>query len=152
MKVTTIYMPDSLRVLREPIAFHKYSMIKTLLVICYITLGEVNEIAQPSILAFPAPSLSLTARNTTRVHSLEANAPATSGNLLSFSTRPRSLPNQLLQHLHQKREGNGDPCKKGKTYNSCHSLVVTDPTTTQPVHSLSLGELTGTRVFCVLWS
>ena len=39
-----------------------------------------------------------------------------------------------------------------KTYNSCHSLVVTDPTTTQPVHSLSLGELTGTRVLCVLWS
>ena len=42
--------------------------------------------------------------------------------------------------------------KLAKTYNSRHSLVVTDPTTTQPVHSLSLGELTGTRVFCVLWS
>ena len=41
---------------------------------------------------------------------------------------------------------------KRKTYNNWHSLVVTDPTTTQSVHCLTLRELTGTRTLSVLWS
>jgi hypothetical protein len=34
-----------------------------------------------------------------------------------------------------------------KTYNSRYSLVVTDPTTNQPVASLTKGERTGSRIF-----
>ena len=34
-----------------------------------------------------------------------------------------------------------------KTYNSRYSLVVTDPTTNQPLSSLTRGERTGSRVF-----
>ncbi|OTB19480.1 hypothetical protein K445DRAFT_53455, partial [Daldinia sp. EC12] len=39
-----------------------------------------------------------------------------------------------------------------KTYNTGDSLVVTDPTTSPAVSSLSMGERTGSRVFCFLWS
>ena len=41
--------------------------------------------------------------------------------------------------------------QNSKTYNNRHSLVVTDPTTTRSVRSLTRRELTGTRIFCVLW-
>ncbi|EGO53855.1 hypothetical protein NEUTE1DRAFT_50540 [Neurospora tetrasperma FGSC 2508] len=39
-----------------------------------------------------------------------------------------------------------------KTYNTWDSLVVTDPTTSQAIGSLSMGERTGSRVFYHLWS
>ena len=39
-----------------------------------------------------------------------------------------------------------------KTYNTWDSLVVTDPTTSQAIGSLSMGERTGSRVFHHLWS
>ncbi|EGO58844.1 hypothetical protein NEUTE1DRAFT_38184, partial [Neurospora tetrasperma FGSC 2508] len=39
-----------------------------------------------------------------------------------------------------------------KTYNTWDSLVVTDPTTSQAIGSLSMGERTGSRVFYYLWS
>ena len=39
-----------------------------------------------------------------------------------------------------------------KTYNSGDSLVVTDPTTNQPLTGLSMGERTGSRVFQWVWS
>ena len=42
--------------------------------------------------------------------------------------------------------------KKKKTYNSRYSLVVTDPTTNQPLGSLTRGERTGSRVFYQVWS
>ncbi|EGO59575.1 hypothetical protein NEUTE1DRAFT_39410, partial [Neurospora tetrasperma FGSC 2508] len=38
------------------------------------------------------------------------------------------------------------------TYNTWDSLVVTDPTTSQAIGSLSMGERTGSRVFYHLWS
>ncbi|OTB11048.1 hypothetical protein K445DRAFT_69082, partial [Daldinia sp. EC12] len=41
---------------------------------------------------------------------------------------------------------------KRKTYNTEDSPVVTDPTTSSAVSSLSMGERTGSRVFCFLWS
>ncbi|EGO59497.1 hypothetical protein NEUTE1DRAFT_38482 [Neurospora tetrasperma FGSC 2508] len=41
---------------------------------------------------------------------------------------------------------------KKKTYNTWDSLVVTDPTTSQAIGSLSMGERTGSRVFYHLWS
>ena len=41
----------------------------------------------------------------------------------------------------QKKEG------EAKTYNSRYSLVVTDPTTNQPLTSLTMGERTGSRIF-----
>ena len=46
-----------------------------------------------------------------------------------------------------KNVGNGK-----KTYNSRYSLVVTDPTTNQPLSSLTRGERTGSRVFYWVWS
>ncbi|ORY63258.1 uncharacterized protein BCR38DRAFT_345397 [Pseudomassariella vexata] len=39
-----------------------------------------------------------------------------------------------------------------KTYNTRDSLVVTHPTTNLAVCSLSIGERTGSRVLCNLWS
>ncbi|KAK4098703.1 hypothetical protein N658DRAFT_476671 [Parathielavia hyrcaniae] len=39
-----------------------------------------------------------------------------------------------------------------KTYNTGYSLVVTDPTTSPAVGSLSRGERTGSRVFYRVWS
>ena len=51
--------------------------------------------------------------------------------------------------------GHGRPtgCKKGpKTYNTRDSLVVTDPTTSLALTSLSMGEQTGSRIFQWVWS
>ena len=140
-------MPDSHRDLREPVALYVDPMIKTLLMTSYVTSAEWSEIAQP--VHWPSQPLSQPYDNEspfTRNDSSHQQHPA-----LSFFPTPRakSLPKSIH---HPKCESHPDARKKGKTYNSCHSLVVTDPTTTQPVHSLSLGELTGTRVFCVLWS
>ena len=43
--------------------------------------------------------------------------------------------------------------KRGKiTYNSRYSLVVTDPTTDQPLSGLTMGERTGSRIFHWVWS
>jgi hypothetical protein len=42
--------------------------------------------------------------------------------------------------------------KGSKTYNSWYSLVVTHPTTNQPIMRLSTGERTGSPVFSCLWS
>ncbi|KAF4982324.1 hypothetical protein FZEAL_2023 [Fusarium zealandicum] len=42
--------------------------------------------------------------------------------------------------------------KRPKTYNTGYSLVVTDPTTNPALRSLTLGERTGPRIFCELWS
>jgi hypothetical protein len=42
--------------------------------------------------------------------------------------------------------------KTEKTINSWYSLVVTQPTTNQPAHGLSIAERTGSPVFHVLWS
>ncbi|KAK1570199.1 uncharacterized protein LY79DRAFT_527281, partial [Colletotrichum navitas] len=39
-----------------------------------------------------------------------------------------------------------------KTYNTGHSPVVTDPTTTPALIGLSMGERTGSRVFQWVWS
>ena len=39
-----------------------------------------------------------------------------------------------------------------KTYNTWDSLVVTDPTTSQALTGLSMGERTGSRVFQWVWS
>ncbi|ORY59311.1 uncharacterized protein BCR38DRAFT_351782, partial [Pseudomassariella vexata] len=39
-----------------------------------------------------------------------------------------------------------------KTYNTRDSLVVTHPTTNLAVCSLSMGEQTGSRILCSLWS
>ncbi|AEO54716.1 hypothetical protein MYCTH_43545, partial [Thermothelomyces thermophilus ATCC 42464] len=39
-----------------------------------------------------------------------------------------------------------------KTYNTRHSLVVTDPTTTRALTCLTKGERTGSRVFTWVWS
>jgi hypothetical protein len=39
-----------------------------------------------------------------------------------------------------------------KTYNTGDSLVVTDPTTSPAVPSLTKGERTGSRIFLNLWS
>ncbi|EGO59520.1 hypothetical protein NEUTE1DRAFT_39319 [Neurospora tetrasperma FGSC 2508] len=41
--------------------------------------------------------------------------------------------------------------RKKKTYSTWDSLVVTDPTTSQAISSLSMGERTGSRVFYYLW-
>ncbi|EGZ73651.1 hypothetical protein NEUTE2DRAFT_60889 [Neurospora tetrasperma FGSC 2509] len=41
--------------------------------------------------------------------------------------------------------------KEKKTYSTWDSLVVTDPTTSQAISSLSMGERTGSRVFYYLW-
>ena len=41
---------------------------------------------------------------------------------------------------------------KKKTYNSRYSLVVTDPTTNQPLSGLTMGERTGSRIFHWVWS
>ncbi len=38
------------------------------------------------------------------------------------------------------------------TYNTGHSLVVTDPTTTPAVRGLTKGERTGSRIFHYVWS
>ncbi len=51
-----------------------------------------------------------------------------------------------------KRERNNSKNGKKKTYNSRCSLVVTDPTTNLPINSLSMGEQTGSRILCYLWS
>ena len=67
-----------------------------------------------------------------------------------FQAKPKSLGN--CRH-DEEALSNGDiEGKKSKTYNNRHSLVVTDPTTTRSVHGLTLRELTGTRIFRVLWS
>ena len=50
-----------------------------------------------------------------------------------------------------KKESNNSKNEK-KTYNSRCSLVVTDPTTNLPINSLSMGEQTGSRILCYLWS
>ena len=42
--------------------------------------------------------------------------------------------------------------KTQKTYNSWYSLVVTHPTTNQPISSLCMAERTGCPVFLSLWS
>jgi hypothetical protein len=42
--------------------------------------------------------------------------------------------------------------KKKETYNSRYSLVITDPTTSQPLTSLTRGERTGSRIFWWVWS
>ena len=42
--------------------------------------------------------------------------------------------------------------RKKKTYNSRYSLVVTDPTTNQPLSGLTMGERTGSRIFHWVWS
>ena len=42
--------------------------------------------------------------------------------------------------------------KSKKTYNTRHSLVVTDPTTTRALTGLAIGERTGPGVFSWLWS
>ncbi|KAK1991216.1 hypothetical protein LX36DRAFT_590958, partial [Colletotrichum falcatum] len=41
---------------------------------------------------------------------------------------------------------------KKNTYNTGHSPVVTDPTTTPALTGLSMGERTGSRVFQWVWS
>ena len=46
----------------------------------------------------------------------------------------------------------GFSTKKTKTYNSWYSLVVTHPTTNQPISSLCMAERTGCPVFLSLWS
>ncbi|KAL2181911.1 hypothetical protein P884DRAFT_305801 [Thermothelomyces heterothallicus CBS 202.75] len=38
------------------------------------------------------------------------------------------------------------------TYNTRNSLVVTDPTTTRALSSLTRAERTGCRAFCWVWS
>ena len=45
------------------------------------------------------------------------------------------------------RYGKNPKKKKKKTYNSRYSLVVTDPTTNQPLSGLTMGERTGSRIF-----
>ncbi|KAF5677358.1 hypothetical protein FHETE_1871 [Fusarium heterosporum] len=50
-----------------------------------------------------------------------------------------------LSLLEQKER---DKPQKSKTYNSGDSLVVTDPTTNPPLTSLTMGERTGSRIFC----
>ena len=42
--------------------------------------------------------------------------------------------------------------QNAKTYNSWYSLVVTHPTTNQPISSLCMAERTGCPVFLSLWS
>ena len=42
--------------------------------------------------------------------------------------------------------------QKRNTYNSRYSLVVTDPTTNQPLSGLTMGERTGSRIFHWVWS
>ena len=42
--------------------------------------------------------------------------------------------------------------KKFKTYNSWYSLVVTHPTTNQPISSLCMAERTGCPILLSLWS
>ncbi|KAK1854939.1 hypothetical protein CCHR01_02363 [Colletotrichum chrysophilum] len=46
----------------------------------------------------------------------------------------------------------GQNTKTSKTYNTGHSPVVTDPTTTPALTGLSMGERTGSRVFQWVWS
>ncbi|KAH9226092.1 hypothetical protein K456DRAFT_1904016 [Colletotrichum gloeosporioides 23] len=63
-------------------------------------------------------------------------------------------------HTHTGRSGFeliGLRCKhchnqQKKTYNTGHSPVVTDPTTTPALIGLSMGERTGSRVFQWVWS
>ena len=42
--------------------------------------------------------------------------------------------------------------KSAKTYNTEDSLVVTDPTTSSALTSLTRGERTGSRTFSWIWS
>ncbi|AEO60049.1 hypothetical protein MYCTH_2031276, partial [Thermothelomyces thermophilus ATCC 42464] len=42
--------------------------------------------------------------------------------------------------------------EKNETYNTRNSLVVTDPTTTRALASLTKGERTGSRVLWRVWS
>ena len=44
-------------------------------------------------------------------------------------------------------KGRGKKENKKKAYNSRYSLVVTDPTTNQPLSGLTMGERTGSRIF-----
>ena len=57
-----------------------------------------------------------------------------------------------LHHRGRYKSQNKSKKKKKKTYNSRYSLVVTDPTTNQPLGSLTRGERTGSRVFYQVWS
>ena len=62
-------------------------------------------------------------------------------------------------HFHRRKTKN-HTCTSGvvdvgpakKTYNSRYSLVVTDPTTNQPLSRLTMGERTGSRIFYWVWS
>jgi hypothetical protein len=45
----------------------------------------------------------------------------------------------------------GEDKKVKKTYSTRHSLVVTDPTTTRALTSLTRGERTGSRAFLWVW-
>ena len=58
--------------------------------------------------------------------------------MIQFSNTNLSLDNSLQQ---QK-----------DTYNTGDSLVVTDPTTNPALRSLTMGEQTGSRILCELWS
>src|SRR6478736_3406429 len=65
----------------------------------------------------------------------------------------RKRMSNVLTCKQKRREGLvGKGVKKGKTYNSGDSLVVTDPTTNPPVSGLTMGERTGSRIFHYLWS
>ncbi|KAK3305437.1 uncharacterized protein B0T15DRAFT_197086 [Chaetomium strumarium] len=50
------------------------------------------------------------------------------------------------------RRASTEKKQRKKTYNTRHSLVVTDPTTTQALGSLTMGERTGSRVLYQVWS
>ena len=59
-----------------------------------------------------------------------------------------------LAWIQLTKQGGKKEKKKGekKTYNTWDSLVVTDPTTSQALTGLSMGERTGSRVFQWVWS
>jgi hypothetical protein len=68
----------------------------------------------------------------------------------------RGEESDILQQEGNKKEVKTMPDKKkreqNKTYNTRHSLVVTDPTTTRALTSLTRGERTGSRAFWWVWS
>src|ERR1700761_5441841 len=58
---------------------------------------------------------------------------------------------QLYKKEHMQKRIQPKFMLEAKTYSSGDSLVVTHPTTSPPIHSLSISEQTGTGVFCDLW-
>ena len=66
----------------------------------------------------------------------------------------RGYPPRVCRPRHCNLRENilGQKDMETKTYNTEDSLVVTDPTTSSALTSLSRGERTGSRVFLWIWS